>query len=83
MKKWIIVETECPRETKDRIIVETERQKRTFGNVLALPKGTGVQKAYAIARQDYLKWKMTMQEDGIELEDPTMHLQIGWKAREK
>lgn len=83
MKKQIIIETGRQRETKDRIIVETERRKRTFGNVLALPKGTGVQKAYAIARQDYLKWKMTLQEEGIELEDPTMHLQIGWKAREK
>lgn len=83
MKKQIIVETGRQRETKDRIIVETERRKRTFGNVLALPKGTGVQKAYAIARQDYLKWKMTLQEEGVELEDPTMHLQIGWKAREK
>lgn len=48
------------RKMKNRIIVETERQKRTFGNVLELPKGTSVQKAYAIARQDYLKWKMTL-----------------------
>lgn len=38
------------RKMKNRIIVETERPKRTFGNVLELPKGTGVQKAYAIAR---------------------------------
>lgn len=65
------------------LTVEHEKQKRKFGKVLPLSKGTTLQKAYAIAMANYRSTKRALEKGGITLGEPETYLTIGWKAREE
>lgn len=65
------------------LTVEHENQKRKFGKVLPLSKGTTLQKAYAIAMANYRSTKRALEKGGITLGEPETYLTIGWKAREE
>lgn len=65
------------------LTVEHENPKRKFGKVIPLPKGTTLQKAYAIAMADYRSTKKALEEGGITLGAPETFLTIGWKAKEE